>query len=106
MLTITGLSAPGLSGWLLAPLLLLVIRPALVLATTNPRLMNLRSRVFLGFFGVRGVAAIFYAAVVVGAHALPAGQERVVVWTTIACVIFSIIVHGVGATPLTRKLLD
>jgi hypothetical protein len=28
----------GGSGWLLAPLLLLVIRPVLVLATTNPRL--------------------------------------------------------------------
>lgn len=55
MLTVSGLSAPGVAGWLLAPLLLLVIRPALVLATTNPRFMSLRSRVFLGFFGVRGV---------------------------------------------------
>ncbi|MDQ6805372.1 MAG: cation:proton antiporter [Actinomycetota bacterium] len=106
MLTITGLRAPGVGGWLLAPLLLLVFRPMLVLATTNPRLMNLRSRIFLGFFGVRGVAAIFYAAVVVDSHALPPAQQRIVVWTTVACVISSIIVHGVSATPLTHELLD
>lgn len=106
MLTISGLEAPGVSGWLLAPLLLLVIRPILVLATTNPRLMNLRSRIFLGFFGVRGVAAVFYAAVVVDAHALAPKQQHVVVWTTIACVIASIVVHGLSATHPTRKLLE
>jgi NhaP-type Na+/H+ or K+/H+ antiporter len=89
----------------LAPLLLLVIRPVLVLATTNPRLMCLRSRIFLGFFGVRGVAAVFYAAVVVDTHALPAAQQHVVVWTTLACVVTSIVVHGLSATPLTSKLL-
>jgi NhaP-type Na+/H+ or K+/H+ antiporter len=106
MLTIVGLRAPGLTGWLLAPVLILVIRPVLVLATTNPHLMNLRSRVFLGFFGVRGVAAIFYAAILINSHALPADLERIVVWTTIACVITSIILHGLTATPLTHKLLD
>jgi NhaP-type Na+/H+ or K+/H+ antiporter len=105
MLTITGLGGPGLAGWLLAPLLVLVIRPLLVLATTNPRLMNLRSRVFLGFFGVRGVAAVFYAAAVVNSHALPSGEQHVVVWTTIACVVTSVVVHGVSATPLTKTLL-
>ncbi len=105
MLTIGGLGAPGVTGWLLAPLLLFAIRPALVLATTSPRLMDVRSRVFLGFFGVRGVAAVFYAAVVVDAHALPAAEQHVVVWTTIACVVSSIVVHGLTATPLTRRLL-
>lgn len=106
MLTIPGLRAPGATGWLLALVLLFVIRPGLVLATTSPRLMNLRSRVFLGFFGVRGVAAVFYAAVVVDTHALPATQQHIVVWTTIACVISSILVHGLSATPLTKKLLN
>jgi NhaP-type Na+/H+ or K+/H+ antiporter len=106
MLTINGLRTPGIGGWLLAPVLLLVIRPVLVLATANPRLMSVRSRIFLGFFGVRGVAAIFYAAAVVDAHALPAAEQHVVVWTTVACVITSIVVHGLSATPLTAKLLD
>ena len=105
MLTIAGLRAPGATGWLLAPLLLLVVRPMLVLATINPRLMGLRSRIFRGFFGVRGVAAVFYAAVVVDAHVLSPAEQHVVVWTTIVCVISSIIVHGLSATPLTNKLL-
>ena len=70
MLTAAGLSAPGLSGWLLAPLLIFVIRPALVLGTSGPGLASLRERVFLAFFGVRGVAALFYAAIVAGSGAL------------------------------------
>ncbi|MGA2929568.1 MAG: hypothetical protein ABSG43_26975, partial [Solirubrobacteraceae bacterium] len=55
---------------------------------------------------VRGVAAIFYAAIVIDSHALPAGQQRLVVWTTIACVMSSIIIHGLTSTPLTHRLLD
>ncbi|MDQ6819982.1 MAG: cation:proton antiporter [Actinomycetota bacterium] len=105
MLTISGLSAPGIGGWLLVPLLLFVIRPALVLATAGRRFVDLRARLFLGFFGVRGVAALFYIGVVVNSHALPAGEQRIVVWTTIACVISSILVHGLSSTPLTKLLL-
>jgi NhaP-type Na+/H+ or K+/H+ antiporter len=105
MLTTAGLGEPGLAGWLLAPLLLLVIRPVLVFATAGRRFMDVRSRLFLAFFGVRGVAALFYAAVVVESGALEAGEQRVVVWTTIACVVCSIVVHGASATALTRRWL-
>ncbi len=73
-----------------------------MLATTNPQLMNLGSRIFLGFFGV---AAVFSAAVVVDAHALAPKQQHIFVWT-IACVISSIVVQGLSATRLTRKLLE
>lgn len=105
MLTTAGLSAPGIGGWLLAPVLVFVIRPALVLATAGRRFMDLRARVFLGFFGVRGVAALFYVAVVVDSRVLPAAEQRIVVWTTIVCVISSIFVHGLSSTPLTKLLL-
>ena len=86
MLTTSGLGAPGLSGWLLVPVLLLVIRPALVVATAGGGFIDRRGRLFLGFFGVRGVAALFYAAVVVDSGVLSAADQRTVVWTTIACV--------------------
>ncbi|MEO8688172.1 MAG: sodium:proton antiporter, partial [Solirubrobacteraceae bacterium] len=56
------------------------------------------------FFGVRGVAALFYAAVVVDAGALSAREQHIVVWTTVVCVVSSIIVHGLTAAPLTRRL--
>lgn len=105
MLTTSGLGAPGLAGWGLAPLLIVVIRPALVLALTPPGLIDLKGRLFLGFFGVRGVAALFYAAVVAESGVLAAGEQRVVVWTTIAVVVVSIVVHGLTAAPLTRRLL-
>ena len=105
MLTRAGLEAPGLAGWLLAPVLLFVIRPVLVFATAGPRFLDRRGRMFLGFFGVRGVAALFYATVVVEAGVLSAGEERVVVWTTLVCVVVSIVVHGLSATPLTRRWL-
>lgn len=68
--------------------------------------MSLRPRILLGFFGVRGAAAIFDATAATGAHVLPAYEQHVVVWTTIAGVITSILVHGLGATPLTDALLS
>lgn len=105
MLTSNGLSAPGWEGWLLAPLLIVVIRPVLVMATSGPGLASVRERLFLAFFGVRGVAALFYAAIVAGSGALPADETKVVVWTTVVCVIVSIIVHGTSSTALTRALL-
>ena len=40
MLTTGGLGAPGLAGWLLAPVLLLVIRPALVMGLVGHGLMS------------------------------------------------------------------
>ena len=50
--------------------------------------------------GVRGVGTLYYAATVVnGLASLAGGEEEVVVWTAIACVIVSIVVHGVTGGP-------
>jgi NhaP-type Na+/H+ or K+/H+ antiporter len=105
MLTLTGLGVPGVSGWLLAPLLILVIRPVLVMTTSGRSLASFRERLFLAFFGVRGVAALFYAAIIAGSGALSAAETETVVWTAVAVVIFSIVVHGISSTPVTRALL-
>ena len=105
-LTTAGLAIPGVGGWLLAPVLIVVVRPVLVLAAAVGAPFGLRPRLFLGFFGVRGVAAIYYAVVLAGRHVLPAHETAVVVWTTVVCVAVSIVVHGVTATPLTRVLLE
>jgi NhaP-type Na+/H+ or K+/H+ antiporter len=105
-LTTAGLAAPGISGWLLAPLLIFVLRPALVYLITHRGSLDRPARLFLGFFGVRGVAAIYYATIVTGSHQLSRGQTNRVVWTTLTCVAVSIIVHGVAATPLSRRWLQ
>jgi sodium/hydrogen antiporter len=106
MVTLAGLEAPGLSGWLLVPLLLFVIRPALVIALFSRSSMSVRERLFVSWFGVRGVATIYYSMVILGAGVLAAGEEATVLWTAIVCVMVSILLHGVSATPLIRRLLD
>jgi sodium/hydrogen antiporter len=104
--TLDGLGEPGLAGWLLAPLVVFVIRPGIVLPLSTGSLLGWGQRLFLAWFGVRGIAAVFYAAYVAHAHVLSAGETRTVFWTTIAVVVFSIVVHGVSATPLTRRMLE
>ena len=105
-LTTAGLATPQLSGWLLAPLLIFILRPALVYLVTFRGSLDRRARLFLGFFGVRGVAAIYYATIVTSSHQLPAAQTARVVWTTLACVAVSIVVHGITATPLRDRWLQ
>jgi len=104
-LTTAGLTAPGLSGWLLAPLLILIIRPVLVYLVTGRGPMTRHERRFLSFFGVRGVAAVYYATIVTASHQLPSAQTHRIIWTTLACVAISIIIHGISATPATQRLL-
>lgn len=103
--TLAGLQAPGWTGWLLAPLLLLVIRPASVAAALTRSGLPLRDRAFVGWFGVRGIGSLYYVAVAIGAGVLSDAEASTVFWTTAACVIASIVVHGVSATPLSRRWL-
>ena len=61
------------------------------LGTTND------SKLFLGWFGPRGLASIVFLVIVVG-NDLPG--ENTIVATTIATVILSILAHGLTANPL------
>ena len=54
---------------------------------------------------MRGVGSLFYIAVAVEAGVLAAGERDLVVWTVIACVLLSIVVHGITAGPSMRRLL-
>jgi sodium/hydrogen antiporter len=64
---------------------------------------SLRERAFVGWFGVRGIGSLFYASVVIGVGAFTEGETRVIFWTVAVVVIVSIAVHGISATPLTRR---
>ena len=105
LVTLDGLSEPGVAGWLLAPLLLLVIRPAIVLALSGGSLLGWGQRLFLAWFGVRGIAALFYAAYVIHSGALSDDEATTVFWTALAVVLVSVVVHGVSASPLSRRWL-
>jgi len=52
-----------------------------------------------------GVASINYAAIAIGAGVLSAGEESLVFWTIAACVIVSVVVHGVSAEAVTRRTI-
>jgi sodium/hydrogen antiporter len=103
MLSLDALDAPGFTGWLLVPVLLLVIRPAAVLLALVGSQRDWKERAFVAWFGVRGIGSLYYAAVAVGTGVL-AGDAVVVVWTALACVIVSVFVHGVTATPISRRV--
>jgi NhaP-type Na+/H+ or K+/H+ antiporter len=106
MLTTTGLAAPGWEGWLLAVLLLVVVRPlACVLSLVGSRMDHPEEKAFVAWFGVRGVGTLYYLAAIVTAGALARDDQRVVVWTCIAAVLISIVVHGITAGPSLRRLL-
>jgi NhaP-type Na+/H+ or K+/H+ antiporter len=105
LITTRGLGVPGIGGWLIAPVLIVVVRPLLVLVVAVRTPLSLGERLYLGFFGVRGVAAIYYAALIAGSRVLAPHATEVVVWTTLICVTVSIFLHGVTAGPLRRRWL-
>ncbi|MGA9479035.1 MAG: cation:proton antiporter, partial [Desulfobacterales bacterium] len=59
------------------------------------------SRLFLGWFGPRGLATVVFAVIVLNHH-LPDGRELAL---TAACtVILSILAHGFSANPLAASM--
>ena len=105
-ITISGLGEPGLAGWLLAPVLLLAIRPLSVALSMLGSDTSRRDRLFVGWFGVRGIGSIYYIAVALQAGVLADDEALKVVWTAVVVVIVSIFVHGITAAPLSRRWLS
>jgi NhaP-type Na+/H+ or K+/H+ antiporter len=105
LVTVTGLHEVGWSGWLLVPALLFVIRPLATAVAFVGSPMAPGERAFIGWFGVRGIGSLYYIAVALGLGILSVDDSRSLFWTVSACVIASIVVHGVTASPLSRRLL-
>ena len=105
MVSITGLGSPELTGWLLIPVLLAVIRPLAVAASFAGARLPRNERVFIAWFGVRGIGSLYYAAVAVGSGYLTGAEAEIVAWTAIAAIVVSIVVHGMTASPLSHRLL-
>jgi NhaP-type Na+/H+ or K+/H+ antiporter len=102
--TIAGLAAPGLAGWLLVPVLLLLIRPAAVMLAFARSDVSRKERLLIGWFGIRGIGSFYYAAVAINAGVLTTGEIGVLYWTIIACVGVSILIHGFTARPAMATL--
>lgn len=105
MLTLDGLGTPGVAGWGLVLLVVFVIRPVAGVVATLGTTMPIQDRLFVGFFGVRGVGSLFYASIVVTSGALPKDEAAVVLWTVVALTVVSIVVHGLAGDP-ARRIVD
>jgi len=105
MLTTAGVREVGWAGWLLVPVLLLLIRPLATAVAFVGSSLSRGERTFIGWFGVRGIGSLYYVAVALGLGILTVDESRALFWTVAACIIVSIVVHGVTAAPLSRRLL-
>jgi NhaP-type Na+/H+ or K+/H+ antiporter len=80
---------------------LTVVRMLPVYLTVSGMGLNAGSKLFLGWFGPRGLANVVFAVIVLNHH-LPNGEELVL---TAACTeILSIMAHGFSANPLAASL--
>lgn len=106
LLSTSGLGVPGWEGWALAVVLLVVIRPlSCLISLFGSQVRSGGGKAFVSWFGVRGVGTLYYVATIVTAGVLPAAEERLVVWTGLACIVLSIVVHGLTGGPALRRLL-
>jgi NhaP-type Na+/H+ or K+/H+ antiporter len=105
LVTLSLFEAPEIGGWLLIPLLLVLIRPALGLLATSGSGMPRGERIMISWFGAKGVAAVYYVTLLLEEGALSGSEAEMVLWTTVAVVFASIFAHGASASPLARWML-
>lgn len=88
--------------WLYALLALTVIRiaPVMLSLTGSPLLM--RERIFIGWFGPRGLASVLFAILIL--EELNVAQAEFVQSIVAVTVVCSILLHGVTAAPATNRL--
>jgi len=101
-----GLEAPGLAGWLIAPVALLVVRPVIVLLLLARSTMSTGERLFLAWFGVKGIASLYYVTFLLAETSLPEETQGTLFWTVAVTVMISIAAHGITATAISRRLLE
>jgi sodium/hydrogen antiporter len=90
--------------WWFVPLLLLVLRPLSVVASTVGERLTAPQRAMIGWFGIRGIGSVFYLLL-----ALRYGVDGTVADTLVSLTLWtvaaSIIAHGLTAQPLMHLYL-
>ena len=94
-LTISGVTSIGWKGWLLVLALVFVVRPAATLFCLVGSARSAGERLFLAWFGVRGLASLYYAAAVVAGSVIGGREASRVWWLAVVTVVVSIVVHGI-----------
>jgi NhaP-type Na+/H+ or K+/H+ antiporter len=92
---------PGPGLWM-AILLFLLIRPLATMVSLTGTSVSRRQRVFMAWFGVRGIGSVYYLAYALS-HGLSGQPARAMADATLVVVAASIVVHGLSVTPLMRR---
>ncbi len=85
-----------------ALLSLTVVRMLAVFFSLSGTGEDMGSRLFLGWFGPRGLASIVFAIIVLNKN-IPGGNLMALV--VVCTVFFSLVAHGISANPLAKKMM-
>ncbi|MGL6112408.1 MAG: cation:proton antiporter, partial [Rubrivivax sp.] len=88
--------------WWFVPLMLLVLRPISVVASTWGEQLTVPQHAMVGWFGIRGIGSVFYLLLVLR-EGLEGGIADTLVSLTLWTVAASIVVHGITAQPLMQS---
>jgi NhaP-type Na+/H+ or K+/H+ antiporter len=86
---------------LIAGLLFLVIRPLGVWLSTLGSRLPTATLGLMSWFGIRGVGSLYYLTYAMG-KGLKGETAEQIAWITLTTIVFSVIVHGISATPLMK----
>jgi NhaP-type Na+/H+ or K+/H+ antiporter len=90
---------------ILAPLLFFVVRPLSVFLSLIGSPMDQAERSMTAWFGIRGMASVYYLAYLHNAGA-PDSMVREIAAIAVGVVAYSILLHGISVTPLMRWFED
>jgi sodium/hydrogen antiporter len=102
LVVIVGISLAShwdLRGFLLAALLIVIVRPTATLLLLARSPTTRLQRMLLGWFGIRGIGSIYYLAFAL-THGVQTAAGRELADLTISVVAASIVVHGLTSQPL------
>jgi len=94
-------SSLTLNIWLYAVLSLTVIRILPVLISLAGTRFDFETRLFIGWFGPRGLASIVFAVMILD---FPLQASRTLVATAVCTVLLSVLLHGLSANPWVARL--
>lgn len=92
---------PTAAAWFI-PLLFLGLRPVAVALGLLGSPASPQQRLFMAWFGIRGIGSLYYLMYAVN-HGLPPALAEDFVGITLATVAVSILVHGLSGTPMMRR---
>jgi sodium/hydrogen antiporter len=96
------LDALSWQGFLVALLLVMVLRPAVGMLALVGSPASRPERWAIAFFGIRGIGSVYYLSYAVSEHRFDDADQ---LWSIVAAtILLSVLVHGVTATPAMAQL--